>query len=147
MPPQVTRLILLTIGIVGSYLVARHFLTPSSFGDYGFFRGAAIAEIASHDLTYAGKKACDECHSEQLQKLAKKAHKSLACEGCHGPGKAHAENPDVKMGILHSSHCMRCHEANPSRPKTHKQIVLKNHYNTGEKCTECHLPHEPTEVP
>lgn len=145
-PPQVTRLILLTVGIIGSYLVARHFLTPASFGQHGFFRGDAIAEVASHAPVYAGKKACDECHSDQVLKLGKKEHKNLSCEGCHGPGQAHVENPDVKMGVLHYSHCIRCHGANPSRPKTHKQIVPKSHY-PGEKCTECHLPHEPTEVP
>jgi nitrate/TMAO reductase-like tetraheme cytochrome c subunit len=42
--------------------------------------------------------------------------------------------------------CLRCHEANPSRPKWHKQIVSKDHY-TGSKCTECHVPHSPLEVP
>ena len=35
MPPQIVRLVLLTIAIVGSYLVARYFLTPPSFGQYG----------------------------------------------------------------------------------------------------------------
>lgn len=145
-PPQITRLILLTIGIVATYLVARHFLTPASFGQQGFFRADAIAEVASHPPVYAGRQACDECHSEVLLKLAKKEHKHLSCEGCHGPGQAHVENPDIKMGVLHYSHCVRCHEANPSRPKTHKQIVLKSHY-PGDKCTECHVPHQPTEVP
>jgi hypothetical protein len=31
MPPQVLRLFLLAIGIVGSYFIARYFLTPPSF--------------------------------------------------------------------------------------------------------------------
>ncbi len=55
------------------------------------------------------------------------------------------DNPDVKMAVLHYSLCLRCHEANPSRPKWHKQIVSKNHYPG--KCTECHVPHSPSEVP
>ncbi len=146
MPPQVTRLILLTVGIVVSYLLARHFLTPASFGAYGWYRGAALDELGTPAPVYAGRKACEECHSEVFPKLAAGAHKSLSCEGCHGAGQAHAQDPDVKMGILTYSHCVRCHEANPSRPKWHKQIVPKEHY-PGEKCTECHVPHQPAEVP
>ena len=83
---------------------------------------------------------------DEYQKLTKHEHKSLACESCHGPGEAHADDPR-KDNIDRSSYaaCIRCHEANPSRPKWHKQIVSKNHY-TG-KCTECHVPHSPSEVP
>ncbi len=147
MPPQVLRLVLLTLGIVSSYLVARFFLTPASFGEFGWYRANALMEIASHDPVYAGKKACDECHSEEYAKLAKGDHRPLSCEACHGPGGEHAANPDVnKMTILSFSHCVRCHEADPSRPQWHKQINPKTHY-VGQVCTECHVPHQPNEVP
>lgn len=146
MPPQVFRIVLLAVGIVVVYLIARYFLTPPSFGRYGWFRGEALAELSSRPLVYAGKKACEECHSDEFEKLSKHEHKTLSCEGCHGPGQAHADNPDVKMDKLGYSICVRCHEANPSRPKWHKQVVSKTHY-TGSKCTECHVPHSPGEVP
>lgn len=146
MPPQVLRIVLLAIGIVAAYSVARYFLTPASFGEYGWYRGAALAELATRDRVYAGKKACEECHSDEYQKLMKHEHKGLSCEGCHGSGQAHAGDPR-KDNIQMSSFaiCLRCHEANPSRPKWHKQIVSKNHYPG--KCTECHMPHSPLEVP
>ncbi len=147
-PPQIVRLILLTVGIVAVYLIARSLLTPASFGDYGWFRANAIWEIASREPVYAGSKACNDCHEEQGQKLAKGSHKGLSCEGCHGAGQAHFDKPDVnRMTVLTFSHCVRCHEANPSRPKTHKQINTRTHYTTGEKCIECHVPHQPNEVP
>lgn len=146
MPPQVLRIVLLAAGIVFSYMMARAVLTPPSFKQYGFFRGAALEELASRDPVFAGRKACSECHDDEVKKLASHGHKSLSCEGCHGAGQAHADNPDVKLQILNYSHCARCHEANPSRPKWHKQIVLKEHY-AGSKCTECHVPHMPSEVP
>jgi hypothetical protein len=161
MPPQVVRLCLLAVGIVTAYSIARYFLTPPSFQEYGWYRGDALAELAAREPVYAGKKACDECHSELVQKLQKGDHKTLACEGCHGPGEAHAANPDVKIDKSNYGACVRCHEANPSRPKWHKQIVVKTHYRetkpetkAGEKpelkpslCTECHVPHAPSEVP
>jgi hypothetical protein len=146
MPPQVLRLFLLAVGIVGSYSIARYFLTPASFGHYGWYRGDAVTELQAREPVFAGAKACEECHSDELNKLLKNGHKSLSCEACHGPGQAHADNPDVKIGHLNYSPCVRCHEANPSRPKWHKQVVSKNHY-TGSKCTECHVPHAPNEVP
>ena len=146
MPPQIFRLVLLTMGIVVSYLTARYFLTPPSFGQYGWFRGEALQEIAARKPVYAGKKACDECHSDVLEKLAKAEHKTLSCEGCHGVSQEHAANPDITPIKLTGNHCIRCHEANPSRPGWFKQITVKNHY-TGQKCTECHVPHQPNEVP
>jgi hypothetical protein len=147
MPPQVLRICLLAVGIVTTYLIARYFLTPPSFGQYGWYRGEALAELAERPRVYAGRKACDECHSDEFQKLLKHEHKTLACEGCHGAGEAHAKDPR-KDNIDKSGYaaCLRCHEASPSRPKFLKQITPKTHY-TGSKCTECHVPHMPTEVP
>lgn len=151
-PPQIVRLVLLTIGIVGSYLVARHFLTPPSFGEFGWYRGEALGEAASYNPVYAGRKACEECHADEVEQLLQYEHKTLSCEVCHGPGQAHADNPDVKMiredqlQALRYGLCVRCHEANPSRPRWYKQIESKDHY-TGSKCIECHVPHMPSEVP
>jgi hypothetical protein len=145
MPPQVVRLVLLTLAIVVSYLVARAILTPASFGQYGWYRGAALEEIAARTPVYAGKQACDECHSDILRKLGKGEHRTLSCEACHGVSREHADNPDILPIKLTGSHCIRCHEANPSRPKWFKQIAVKDHYSG--KCTECHLPHQPNQTP
>lgn len=146
MPPQVLRLFLLAVGIVTFYSLARFCLTPASFGQYGWYRGEALKELQEREVVYAGKKACEECHSDECKKLAGHEHKTLSCEGCHGPGQAHADNPDLKLEISNYSYCVRCHEANRSRPKWHKQIVSKDHY-PDSKCTECHVPHAPSEQP
>ena len=150
MPPQIVRLVLLTVAIVGSYFVARAFLTPQSFGEYGWFRGEALNELANNrQVVFAGKKSCEECHSDIFKKLLAGDHKGLSCEACHGPSLAHENNPDddkLNPPKLAMSHCTRCHEANPSRPKWMHQIVSRTHY-AGRKCTECHLPHQPQEVP
>jgi hypothetical protein len=147
MPPQIFRLVLLLIGIVASYSTARYFLTPPSFRQYGWYRGEALTELRERDRVYAGKKGCEECHSDEYVKLNKGSHKTLSCEVCHGAGQAHVDD-SKKENIDKSGFaaCLRCHEANPSRPKWHKQIVTKDHYGAG-KCTECHVPHSPAEVP
>jgi hypothetical protein len=138
-------LILLTLAIVGSYFVARAFLTPQSFGQYGFYRGNALEEIALRTPHFAGNKACAECHDEVLKALEKFEHKTLSCESCHGVSREHSENPDILPVKMAGNHCIRCHEANPSRPVWFKQIVIKEHY--GGKCVECHAPHQPSQDP
>lgn len=145
MPQQIIRLLLLTVVIGVSYLIARFFLTPPSFGEYGWFRGDAIREIASLPRSYAGKKACGECHSDQIKQIESFEHKTLSCEACHGAALAHSEDPDVKVPKF-AFNCVRCHESDPSKPKWLKQINSRKHY-AGQKCTECHLPHHPGEVP
>jgi DnaJ-class molecular chaperone len=127
-------------------MVARAFLTPPSFRQYGWYRGDALEEIASRKPSFAGRKACDECHSDQFLKLAKGEHKKISCETCHGPGQSHADDPDIKLHKPSDSDCMRCHESNPSRPTFLKQITLSDHFS-GQRCAECHMPHHPTEVP
>jgi ribosomal protein L37AE/L43A len=146
LPPQIARLILLTLAIVGGFLVARYFLTPHSFGEFGHYRGDAIGEAASLPIAFAGQNECMVCHSEQHETLARAEHQTLSCESCHGPGDAHATNPDFPLPKLTYSHCIRCHEASPSKPQWFSQINPKEHY-TGYRCIECHSPHEPNEEP
>ena len=145
LPPQIHRLVLLIFAIVVSYLVARTLLTPASFREYGFYRGNALAEQIAHVPEFAGKKACGERHPDILKTLASGGHRTLSCEGCHGVvGKDHLQDPESKMVKPNEKICLRCHEANPSRPAGFRQIETKEHYS--EKCIECHLPHEPNEV-
>ena len=145
LPPQILRLVLLTLAIVAAYFTARALLVPQSFGQYGWYRGDALKEIASRTPVFAGEQACDECHSEVIQQLTKFDHKTLSCEACHGVSSDHAANPNIVPAQLTGSYCIRCHESNPSRPKWLKQIVVKDHY--GPKCADCHLPHQPTKSP
>ncbi len=142
LPPQILRLVLLTLLIVGSYLMARAFLTPQSFGEYGWYRGNALGEIAARTPVFAGRQACVKCHSDIVHNLAADVHKTLSCEACHGVSREHAENPVLLPVKATGNHCIRCHEANPARPAWFKQIVVKDHYSG--QCTECHKPHQPT---
>lgn len=148
MPPQIVRLILLILGVVGSYGVARMLLVPPTFGEYGWFRGAALEELAATKPVFSGMKSCDECHSDVLQKVAKYEHKSVSCESCHGPSRPHAGDPDVKppKAKFADSDCLGCHQSSPSRPSWLKQVEPLEHFR-GDKCTGCHVPHQPKEMP
>lgn len=145
MPPQILRLVLLTLVIVSSYGVLRVFLTPKSFGQYGHYRGAALAERAALDPVFAGAKACAECHDDIITVQDKGTHRHISCETCHGPALAHTHNPDLKLVAIPPARCLRCHLSDPARPAAQKQIVPEDHY--GDNCLECHLPHNPKESP
>jgi len=146
MPPQIFRLVLLTLAIIVTYIIARQLLTPASFKQYGFYRGDALAEHASHIPVFAGRKACLECHEDIQEMLLAGEHKTIGCETCHGVGRGHADNPDVGLTKIGDDGCLRCHEDNGSRPAWMKQIVATDHYR-GDKCSGCHVPHQPNEVP
>lgn len=148
LPPQVVRLVILTIGIVASYAVARQVFVPKSFGQYGHYRGKALEEIAAREPRYAGQKSCNECHSEVLVKVGKFEHKTVSCESCHGISRAHGDDPDHNDPIkLTDSLCLRCHTREVARPSFLKQIEISNHYSSKGTCVSCHLPHQPNEVP
>ncbi len=146
-PPQIARLLLITIAIVAVYFTARHFLVPPSFGQYGWFRADYLKENAALPITYAGAAACAECHDKAVAKLAKAKHKLVACESCHGALGKHADDPSVTPAKIRDAFfCVRCHAANPSRPAKFPQVNLAEH-NAGQKCGECHSAHLPTEAP
>lgn len=147
MPPQIIRLLLLTTGILLTYAGARWMLTPKSYGQFGPYRGAALQEAAAREPVFAGKSSCVECHSDLVTKFVKFEHKTIACESCHGHSQPHVGDPDKPTPVKWSdAHCLRCHENDPAKPAWFHQVKAREHY-TGTRCTECHLPHQPKEVP
>ncbi len=142
MPPQLLRLVVLTLLVIGTYAVARVVLTPATFGHYGHYRGAALVEAASRPQVFAGAKACDECHSETSELVANDRHKGISCEACHGPGRTHSRNPDIMPVKLNDQLCLRCHVAEVARPAKQRQIQVWDHF-PGDKCVECHVAHQP----
>ena len=147
-PPQILRLVWLTVLVIGSYALARKLLLPPSFGAHGWYRGPALEELAAAKPVFSGMKSCDECHSDVLEQVAKGPHGVIACESCHGPSRPHAGDPDVKTPRLKftDADCMHCHQSSPSRPSWLRQIEASEHFR-GDQCVGCHLPHQPNEMP
>ena len=126
------------------FLVMRGFLVPKSFGEYGHYRGNALAEVAARPVNYAGHETCESCHSDVLDKKKDGKHAHVNCEACHGPLARHANDPasvtpeKLDTAVL----CVRCHEANVAKPKTFPQVVSADH-SGGLPCDTCHQPHSP----
>lgn len=147
MPPQLKRLIPLFAIFIVLFLVARKLLVPVSFGELGHYRFNSITENKEKAMVYAGKEACDECHSDRVEEMATDRHAGISCETCHGPGTAHIANPDSIKPMIPKGRdfCGMCHSTNPSRGKVVRQVDMNGH-NLSKNCTECHNPHLPCQI-
>lgn len=137
---------LLSVFVVGliAFLLLRGSMVPRSFGQYGHYRGNAIAEIAASPISFAGHQACETCHSEIVEQKLKGKHARVNCEACHGPLAKHTEDPGsvTPVKLVPATLCIRCHEANAAKPKSFPQIVSAEHAG-GTSCELCHKPHSP----
>lgn len=126
------------------FVAARSIFVPKSFGQYGHYRGAALAETAAKPAMFAGHQACESCHADVLEVKSKGVHAHVACESCHGPLAKHADDPTslqppkIDVAVL----CVCCHEANFAKPKSFPQVVSADH-SGGVVCDTCHKPHRP----
>ncbi len=128
-----------------AFLVIRGFVVPKSFGQYGHYRGAAIAEIAARPVTFAGHQACADCHTDIVTTKGQGKHVHVNCEACHGPLANHANDPaSVTPGLPDTAVlCARCHTASAAKPKDFPQVDPADH-SGGMPCKTCHNPHNPT---
>ena len=128
------------------FLVVRHFVVPKSFGQYGHYRGAAIAEIAARPVHFAGHEACETCHTDILDMKKTGKHANVNCEACHGPLATHANDPSITPPKLDTATlCIRCHAASAAKPKGFPQVDADQH-SGGLSCETCHKPHNPALV-
>lgn len=121
---------------------------PETFGQYGFYRGASLEEIAQTPVKFAGQGTCFKCHQdiEDLKQLD--VHSEVRCETCHGPGQKHSENGGTTLLELPVSResCGICHSKNAAKLKDAIFQVSLEEHNTQKKCIECHNPHQPWEM-
>ena len=135
-----------TLGLL-LFIGLRSIFVPKSFGQYGHYRGDAIAEIAARPTSYAGRQACEDCHADVVQKKSAGKHARVGCEACHGPLAKHVEDP----GSVHPDKldtavlCVRCHQENIAKPASFPQVKADEH-SSGLACNTCHQPHTPVIV-
>jgi len=114
---------------------------------------AAPATPAAATAEYAGMDTCVQCHEEVVTAFKTTPHmaSSKGCEGCHGPGKDHAEAGGDKTKIKvfktmssveSSAVCMDCHNKGGQ-----KHWMGSSHDSRQVSCTQCHNPHPKTGEP
>lgn len=141
---HLARLAAVMIIAVVAFIVLRTAVVPRSFGQYGHYRGAAIAETAARPIAFAGHAACEACHTDVADLKKQGRHVVVSCEACHGALARHADDPaSVTPAKLDTAVvCARCHEANTAKPKGFPQVATADH-SGGLACDTCHQPHKP----
>ena len=160
------RAVLILLVLSLGYLLGRGFLVPATFGEYGQFRGANLAEqinvrVPNHGN---GPESCAPCHAERVKEIAKTPHRVINCETCHGPLRTHVDYPNIEAFMknpgqfkrtapmeIHTAQelCVRCHDAQPAKPKGFPTVEVVQHLKEMDVepgpnvCMECHDPHDP----
>lgn len=146
-PRQAIALSVIFAIVIAAFIISRKVLVPPTFGEYGHYRGQAVADNRAHGMKYAGAAVCAQCHEDEVEEKQQSYHRGLSCEVCHGPAAAHAAKPDdesLRPGAPRGrGYCPICHDYNPSRPTGFPQIIEVQH-NPGKACMSCHDPHDPT---
>ncbi len=141
---HLVRMAALFLGALAIFLVFRALMVPKGFGTYGHYREGALADSAGRPLHFAGRKACEECHTDIADQRKGSKHEKVSCEACHGPLAEHAADPDKLKPQKPDGKtlCLVCHAENVAKPKGFPQVNPQEH-GDGGPCTGCHKPHHP----
>ena len=142
--------LLVTVLVVGAGLV---FWTVGSRAETTEpAQPAPTEEPAAPAAAYVGSDTCGACHQEVGPALtaglhgaamgaAETAGRGHLCEGCHGPGSLHADDPantDVSGGLRETARsgvgCLTCHDTRISPVRWHSS----EHKRADVACLDCH---------
>lgn len=145
--------ILLLVALVAMVL-GRSLFVPDTWGQFGPYRGAAVAEHRNKPIRHGGNDACAMCHDAEHAEHAAGVHAGVQCELCHGPVAFHVDLEEgevlAEMPVRRSRDlCELCHRWLEARPPDFPQINVRDHLMdngvelTPDACFECHDPHSP----
>ncbi|MFT5327281.1 MAG: hypothetical protein ACI8P0_005170 [Planctomycetaceae bacterium] len=164
-------ILFLLIAVAGAGAVAaRNRAVPETWGQFGAYRGAALAEIASHPMKLQADHVCLKCHTDVGEERAESVHKAVGCVHCHGPGRKHVAEAEaggeltsagewdgdfrtaIDLYITHNRKaCLVCHESVIGMPEDFRKINVAEHLEeqgaeeikSPNVCFECHEGHSP----
>lgn len=141
---HLVRPAIVLLAALGVFLVVRSAFIPKAFGKYGHYNPAALDVIRQRPISYAGQEQCVLCHEDEGKTRAGGRHAHVACEACHGPLAAHADDPSAHKPRLPdvANLCRRCHEKDAAKPPRFPQVESVKH-SGGALCSTCHDPHNP----
>lgn len=131
------------------FLLLQALLTPKGFGVYGHFRAGALDDNRARAASFAGRDACETCHTDVVDARKGGKHAGIGCEACHGPLVSHAEADDPaakKPARPDATLCPICHTANVAKPEGFPQVDPRSH-GEGRSCLTCHRAHQPGAAP
>jgi len=110
----------------------------------------ATVSAAADDPQRVGNETCAGCHDDLAAAFARTVHGKAdpegSCEGCHGPGEAHANEADPQLIFRfgpevppgeRTAACLACHRRDPQG----RTWPSSDHDRSSVACDDCHDPH------
>ena len=88
---HVFRAAILLLAVLIAMLLGRSLFVPETWGEFGPYRGAAVAEHRDKPIRHGGNDSCAMCHDAEYADHATGVHASVQCESCHGPVAFHVD--------------------------------------------------------
>ena len=137
--------IILALVMIFAVVGFRVIPAPAFLADYGFHSKDAQGDTekwASLPIEYVGSSVCNDCHRDKHSMWEESNHRTVACENCHGPAKAHLEIRTPETVDYSRGLCGLCHAQLISRPEDFPQVDM-GEMGGDEACSTCHDPHDP----
>lgn len=163
MPKHIARLLALIVVVALIAFSVRTFLIPDSFYQYGHYRGAAVAEIASKVPKLQGSASCLLCHKKEYEVWTAGIHRKATrndaiqgvvykygpgCEVCHtGPAGNHPSKQAMPLSIEDKVNSITHHEHKVHPANVPGRNLLLKPQDMRGICLNCHekLAGRPTE--
>lgn len=138
--------VLLLVVVGFAFIGLRVMPVPAFLEEFGFHsRNTQENEEmwASLPMQYVSSSVCVDCHQEEYNMRQKGNHRTVSCENCHGPARAHLETGASPV-VSHSTRelCGLCHAQLVSRPSDFPQVDMAE-MGEDKECVICHDPHDP----
>lgn len=151
---HVFRAAILLLAVLVAMVLGRSLFVPDTWGEFGPYRGASVAEHRAKPIRHGGNQVCAMCHDAEYAEHAAGVHAAVQCELCHGPVTLHVDLEEgevlAEMPVRRSRElCELCHRRLEARPAGFPQIDVREHLTsngvelTSNACFECHDPHSP----
>lgn len=130
-----------------AFILLQAVLVPKGFGVYGHFRAGALDDNGARPMSFAGRAACEDCHTDVVDARKGGKHAAIGCEACHGPLAKHAQDQEaLKPQRPDGRVCLVCHTANVGKPRGFPQVDPREHAGQAS-CLSCHTAHNPGAAP
>lgn len=136
---------LLLVVLTFILIMPRVIPAPAFLTDFGFHsRNQEKNEElwTSLPIEYVSSAVCIDCHRDEYGLWQKGGHKTVTCENCHGPARAHVASGAPEVLDTSRGLCALCHARLISRPGDFPQVDMEVMGGEAE-CITCHSPHEP----
>ncbi len=151
---HVFRAAILLMAVIVTLVLSRSLFVPDTWGEYGWYRGAAVDDHRAKTVRHLGDETCAMCHDVESAEHAEGVHQAVKCELCHGPATLHVNLDEgekiAEMPLRRTRElCELCHRELAARPEGFPQIDVREHLTenggelTTDACFDCHNPHSP----